>query len=457
MNIDMNKKEKRSTLSSSSSGYAFSSFVSSLPKQQQQQQRRRRRIRKSHKTDEIVSYQERMINENESIDSNNNHQSHHHRNFYSAQQQQQQQQQYSKSAPGLYMLPIENVTATVGRTAILKCVTNHNGPSKPAWLKMDDNSTPTLLTLGTHTLMNEDEGKYRVTQNENHWYLHINRIQVIDRGLYMCQINAKTMLSQIGYLDVYEPPVINEELTSSDTIVDELSKVSLRCATIGYPMPSVTWRREDGKSLNLGQYGGKKIAEPKWQGEYLNITQIKRDDMGAYLCIANNGVQPAVIPPKIRVHKQLIGSYIGSDVELGCDVDASPKPETFWLNSDGHRLDKIMNGGDNNGDDDNDGSISSAATTTIEQLYNIRSKLNVQQNDHYVSYSSSSSYRLNDNNNRNGINRKKKYHFEEEQNGYRTTMKLIIRNLQMADYGSYKCSGQNSIGKKEGMIRLYVD
>lgn len=68
---------------------------------------------------------------------------------------------------------------------------------------MDDNSTPTLLTLGTHTLMNEDEGKYRVTQNENHWYLHINRIQVIDRGLYMCQINAKTMLSQIGYLDVY--------------------------------------------------------------------------------------------------------------------------------------------------------------------------------------------------------------------------------------------------------------
>lgn len=54
--------------------------------------------------------------------------------------------------------------------------------------------------------------------------------------------------------------MINEELTSSDTTVDELSKVSLRCATLGYPTPSITWRREDGKSLNLGQYGGKKIA-----------------------------------------------------------------------------------------------------------------------------------------------------------------------------------------------------
>lgn len=57
-----------------------------------------------------------------------------------------------------------------------------------------------------------------------------------------------------------EPPVINGELTSSDTTVDELMKVSLRCATSGYPSPSVSWRRENGKSLNLGLYGGKKLA-----------------------------------------------------------------------------------------------------------------------------------------------------------------------------------------------------
>ena len=54
--------------------------------------------------------------------------------------------------------------------------------------------------------------------------------------------------------------MINEELTSSDSTVDELQKVSLRCATSGYPDPSVSWRRENGKSLNLGLYGGKKFA-----------------------------------------------------------------------------------------------------------------------------------------------------------------------------------------------------
>lgn len=67
---------------------------------------------------------------------------------------------------------------------------------------MDDNSDPTLLTLGTHTLMNEEEGKYRVTNNERHWNLYINRIQTNDRGFYMCQINSQTMVKQIGYLDV---------------------------------------------------------------------------------------------------------------------------------------------------------------------------------------------------------------------------------------------------------------
>lgn len=87
--------------------------------------------------------------------------------------------------------------------------------------------------------------------------------------------------------------MINEELTSSDTTVDELQKVSLRCATNGYPRPSVSWRRENGKSLNLGLYGGKKFAGKrqssndkkvknrifeahKWDGEYLNISQVTR-------------------------------------------------------------------------------------------------------------------------------------------------------------------------------------
>lgn len=111
--------------------------------------------------------------------------------------------------------------------------------------------------------------------------------------------------------------------------------MSLRCKANGYPPPAITWRREDGKELNLGFFSGKKVAgkrdarqrpetEPplrqvpsrrtnlaalahpcllfpvvprtasKVEGEYLNITQVTREDMGAYLCIARNSVPPSV-------------------------------------------------------------------------------------------------------------------------------------------------------------------
>lgn len=56
------------------------------------------------------------------------------------------------------------------------------------------------------------------------------------------------------------PPAILEGDTSSDTVVEERSKVSLRCEASGYPIPTITWRREDGKDINLGSYGGRKYS-----------------------------------------------------------------------------------------------------------------------------------------------------------------------------------------------------
>ncbi|MPC96556.1 Lachesin [Portunus trituberculatus] len=66
--------------------------------------------------------------------------------------------------------------------------------------------------------------------------------------------------------------------------------------------------------------------------------------MGAYLCIARNSVPPQVskrvllhvhFHPIIHVPNQLIGSPYGKDVTLECKVEASPKPVTFWQNSQG--------------------------------------------------------------------------------------------------------------------------
>ncbi|GBM22081.1 Lachesin [Araneus ventricosus] len=195
------------------------------------------------------------------------------------------------------------------------------------------------------------------------------------------------------------PPTIIESSTSSDTVIEERSKVSLRCEASGYPEPIITWRREDGKDINLGSYGGRKYSALRVEGEYLNISQVSREDMGAYLCIAANGVLPSVskriilqvnFRPKIRVPNQLVGAASGSDVTLECRLEASPSPLTSWIRSDG-----IM-------------------------LLNNR-----------------------------------KYEIAEEKNGYKINMKIKIYKLTENDFGSYKCVAKNTLGEKEGFIRLY--
>lgn len=94
---------------------------------------------------------------------------------------------------------------------------------------------------------------------------------LIDTLLIDTELNSKlleknssliyqTVLSHIYIYDFSVPPSIVDPDTSSDTSVDERQKLSLRCRASGYPPPTVTWRREDSKDLNLGLYGGKKYS-----------------------------------------------------------------------------------------------------------------------------------------------------------------------------------------------------
>ncbi|KAG5320011.1 CEPU1 protein, partial [Acromyrmex heyeri] len=260
-----------------------------------------------------------------------------------------------------------------------------------AWLRVD---TQTILTIATHVITKNH--RIAVSHSDHRtWFLHIREVRESDRGWYMCQINTDPMKSQIGYLEVVVPPDILDYDTSTDMVVMEGRNVTLRCAATGSPAPNITWRREDGQQIQLGN--GEEVASV--DGPSFNITKVNRLHMGSYLCIASNGVPPSVskrimltvhFPPMIWVQNQLVGAQEGQKLTLECYSEAFPKSINYWTRDQ----DKIVPQGG-------------------------------------------------------------KYDPVLKDNAYKIHMRLTINSVSPTDYGSYKCVSRNSLGDTDGSIKVY--
>ncbi|XP_046672234.1 lachesin-like isoform X2 [Homalodisca vitripennis] len=292
--------------------------------------------------------------------------------------------------------PIQNVTVTVGRDALLACVVDNLRGYKDlrvswqvAWVRVD---TQTILSIH-HNVITQNP---RITLSYNDhrsWYLHIKNVQETDRGWYMCQVNTDPMRMRQGYLQVVVPPAIVDKETSTDMVVREAANVTLTCKAVGYPEPYVMWRREDGEDIN---YNGEPVNVV--DGEVLHITKVSRLHMGAYLCIASNGVPPSIskrvmlrvqFPPMLSIPNQLEGAYVGQDVQLECHTEAYPTSINYWTTERG---DMIVSGD--------------------------------------------------------------KYEAVSVDNGYNKYMMLKIRGVSRQDFGSYQCVAKNSLGETDGVIKL---
>ncbi|XP_053678080.1 lachesin-like [Anopheles nili] len=304
-----------------------------------------------------------------------------------------------------FVYPLENVTVAKGRDATFTCVVNNLGgyrvsgeatPARVAWIKADAKA---ILAIHEHVITNN--GRLSVTHNDyNTWTLVIRNVKMEDRGVYMCQVNTDPMKMQTAFLEVVIPPDIIYEETSGDMMVPEGGSAKLICKARGYPKPKIVWRREDGREIiaRNGTHG--KMKATIVEGDMLSLTKVTRSEMGAYMCIASNGVPPSVskrlklqvhFHPLIQVPNQLVGAPLGTDVTLICNVEASPKAINYWQRENGEMI-----------------------------ISNERYLMN-----------------------------------ENESSMYAVQMTLVIRKLHKADMGGYKCISKNSIGDAEGTIRLY--
>ncbi|XP_034241076.1 lachesin-like isoform X2 [Thrips palmi] len=288
---------------------------------------------------------------------------------------------------------IENVTAPAGRSIKLSCTVKDLGAYRVAWMHFEQSA---ILTVHTHVITRNP----RISVSHDNlrtWFLHIRDVQKEDRGRYMCQINTANAKTQIGYLHVVVPPSISDTQSSSDVIVRENANVSLACAASGSPDPVVKWKRDDNSTINVN----KTLAVTEWEGTRLEMSRISRVDMGDYLCIASNGVPPTVskrirvsvdFPPMLQIPHQLVGAPLGSTVTLECSTEAHPISLNYWT----------------------------------------REKDMIHENS--------------------------KFHADTQRAElpYKSHMTLTIRNVEQADYGTYKCVAKNPRGETDGVIRLYM-
>ncbi|XP_020281032.1 lachesin-like [Pseudomyrmex gracilis] len=301
--------------------------------------------------------------------------------------------------------PINNLTIALGRDATFTCLVKHLGGYRVGWVKAD---TKAIQAIHDHVITHNP--RVSVSHSDHTmWNLHIKFVQKEDAGLYMCQINTDPMKSQTGMLSIVEPPDFDPEATSGDVMVGEGSQVKLTCRARGVPPPRVSWRREDGKNIIIREPFAGSTQNQKSQvtsvsevsGEELKLTKISRTDMGVYLCIASNGIPPAVskrisinvhFPPVIHVPNQLVGAPLGTDVVLECFVEASPKSINYWVK------------------DPTGAMILSSVTYDVQT---------------------------------------------QNKSPFEVRMTLTIRNLQKHDVGTYRCAAKNSLGEVESSIRLY--
>lgn len=292
---------------------------------------------------------------------------------------------------------IGNMTVALGREATLKCVVTHLSDYKVAWVHIDRQM---ILTIGKHVITRIP--RFNIIHDSHHtWTLQIKDVQAEDKGYYMCQVNTDPMISMTGHLDVVVPPTIIDEESSPSTVsIREKHNASLICKATGVPYPNITWRREDGRPIyrDVQRSNGVRLDSNMYQGEYLDLQDISREQMGAYLCIASNRIPPSVskritliveFQPMMYIPNQLIGAPVNTQVTMECTTEASPKAITFWVFKD------VM------------------------------------------------------------IIRSHRHQTEEELEGYRLHSRLTIGQVNPGDYGAYKCVSKNSLGETEGQIRLY--
>jgi len=200
-------------------------------------------------------------------------------------------------------------------------------------------SDAVFLAIGSSLVIKDSRFALRYDQSSTTYTLQLKDIQETDAGIYMCQVVISTVnkITAEVELQVRRPPTILDTSTQS-VVTTEGKAVVLECYAIGYPKPTISWRRENNAVLPTGG--------SVYVGNILKINSVQKEDRGTYYCVADNQVSKGdrrninlevEFAPVITVPRPRLGQALQYDMDLECHIEAYPPPAVVWI-KDGIQL-----------------------------------------------------------------------------------------------------------------------
>ncbi|XP_016112004.1 hemicentin-1 [Sinocyclocheilus grahami] len=178
-------------------------------------------------------------------------------------------------------------------------------------------------------------------QNVHRGSLRIRGVQELDSGDYTCVAsNIAGSASAVVILQVGAAPVFSESPVDITAGVGD--NITLPCIARGFPTPSLTWRRQDGRPI-FGKSSGH-VGTSQLPSGALQIQSVWVDDEGVYVCEAKNqfGSIKALArvtvaglePPLLIQGAPAVTVMIGQPLNLPCMLlDGIPLPDRVWTHN----------------------------------------------------------------------------------------------------------------------------